>query len=167
MPRCREARPLAKHYSDLVRVALMEARPAGLHTYQLMAATRLARSQVGRGIRHVRDVVAAENLTPTTWTRGDGYPFTDLVDWARDRLRLTCAPSPAPRTPRASSSRPAIGKPSTRSTAAWNARRNARDYERLPQQSEAHLNWALITTMTPRLTRKSPRTSQWTTKPAR
>ncbi|WP_268249553.1 hypothetical protein [Streptomyces bluensis] len=44
----------------------MEARPAGLHTYQLMAATRLTRSQVGRGIRHVRDVVAAENLTPST-----------------------------------------------------------------------------------------------------
>jgi hypothetical protein len=37
-----------------------------------------------------------------------------------------------------------------------NARRNARDYERLPQHSEAHLNWALITMMTRRLTRKSP-----------
>lgn len=46
-----------------------------------------------------------------------------------------------------------------------NARRNARDYERLPQHSEAHLNWALITMMTRRLTRKSPRTSQWTKKP--
>jgi hypothetical protein len=40
VPRRREARPLAEHYSDLVRVALMEARPAGLHTYQLMATTR-------------------------------------------------------------------------------------------------------------------------------
>lgn len=45
-----------------------------------------------------------------------------------------------------------------------NARRNARDYERLPQHSEAHLNWALITMMTRRLTRKNPRTSQWTRK---
>lgn len=44
----------------------MEARPAGLHTYQLMAAARLTRSQVGRGIRHVRDVVAAGNLTSST-----------------------------------------------------------------------------------------------------
>ncbi|MER5586531.1 hypothetical protein ABT090_33515 [Streptomyces asoensis] len=34
-----------------------------------------------------------------------------------------------------------------------------------PQHSEAHLNWALITMMTRRLTRKSPRTSQWTKKP--
>lgn len=48
-----------------------------------------------------------------------------------------------------------------------NARRNARDYERLPQHSEAHLNWALITMMTRRLIRKSPRTSQWTKKPTR
>jgi hypothetical protein len=37
-----------------------------------------------------------------------------------------------------------------------NARRNARDYERLPQHSEAHLNWALITMMTRRLTCKKP-----------
>ncbi|KAF2775238.1 hypothetical protein [Streptomyces sp. OM5714] len=48
MPRRREARPLAEHYCDLIRVALMEARPADLYTYQLMAATRLTRSQVGR-----------------------------------------------------------------------------------------------------------------------
>ncbi len=37
-----------------------------------------------------------------------------------------------------------------------NARGNARDYERLPQHSEAHLNRALITLMTERLTRKMP-----------
>jgi hypothetical protein len=73
MPRRREARPLAEHYGDLVCVALMEARPAGLHTYQLMAATRLTRSQVGRGIRHV----VAENLTSITWTRRDGIMFSD------------------------------------------------------------------------------------------
>jgi hypothetical protein len=50
-------------------------------------------------------------------------------------------------------------------TIGWcmNARRNARDYERLPQHSEAHLNWALITMMTRRLTRKSPRAG-WTKK---
>ncbi|MDH6436024.1 hypothetical protein M2158_004564 [Streptomyces sp. SAI-144] len=38
-----------------------------------------------------------------------------------------------------------------------NARRNARDYERLSQHSETHLNWALITMMTRRLTRKKRR----------
>lgn len=35
-----------------------------------------------------------------------------------------------------------------------NARRNVRYYERLPQHSEAHLNWSLITLMTRRLARK-------------
>ncbi|WP_420712278.1 hypothetical protein [Streptomyces sp. NRRL S-920] len=45
-----------------------------------------------------------------------------------------------------------------------NARRNCRDYERLPQHAEAHLNWAFITLMTRRLTRKSPSTSHWTKK---
>jgi len=33
------------------------------------------------------------------------------------------------------------------------ARRNARDYERLPQHSEAHLAWTSITLMARRLTR--------------
>ncbi|REK88444.1 hypothetical protein DY245_21245 [Streptomyces inhibens] len=43
-----------------------------------------------------------------------------------------------------------------------NARRNVRDHERPPQHSEAHLNWALITVMTKRSTRKGPRTDSWT-----
>ncbi|WP_193475523.1 hypothetical protein [Streptomyces griseomycini] len=47
------------------------------------------------------------------------------------------------------------------------ALRNARDYERLPQHSKAHLNWALITTMTRRLTRKNSQATKWTKKPAR
>ncbi|CAL9669590.1 hypothetical protein LMJ38_34810 [Streptomyces sp. R1] len=46
-----------------------------------------------------------------------------------------------------------------------NARRNARDCERLPQHSEAHLNWALISTMTRRLTRKHP-APRWAKKSA-
>ncbi|GAB1646729.1 IS5 family transposase [Krasilnikovia sp. MM14-A1259] len=37
------------------------------------------------------------------------------------------------------------------------ARRNARDYERLPQHSEAHITWANITLMTRRLTRATSR----------
>ncbi|MFF8643283.1 DUF6192 family protein [Streptomyces sp. NPDC015345] len=39
-------------------------------------------------------------------------------------------------------------------TLGWimNARRNARDYERLPQHAEAHLNWAFIMLRTRRLT---------------
>lgn len=45
-----------------------------------------------------------------------------------------------------------------------NARRNARDYERLPQHSEAHLNCSLITIMSRRLTRKKPAPG-WAKKP--
>ncbi|MEQ6027959.1 hypothetical protein SOM70_35955 [Streptomyces salinarius] len=69
-------------YGDLVRVALMEARPAGLQTKQLVAATRLTPYQVARGVRHLRDVGAAEHLTPIIWRRKDGYLFSDEpADW--------------------------------------------------------------------------------------
>ncbi|MGW3417472.1 DUF6192 family protein [Streptomyces phaeochromogenes] len=44
---------------EKVRVALMEARPAGPHTYQLMAAT------------------APDDLTPITRVRQDGFMFSD------------------------------------------------------------------------------------------
>jgi hypothetical protein len=37
------------------------------------------------------------------------------------------------------------------------ARRNARDYERLPEHSEAHITWANITLMTRRITRAQQR----------
>ncbi|GGP72994.1 hypothetical protein [Streptomyces sindenensis] len=60
----------------------MEARPAGLQTRQLVAATRLTPSQVARGVRHLRDVGAAEHLTPIIWRRRDGYLFSDEpADW--------------------------------------------------------------------------------------
>lgn len=51
-------------------------------------------------------------------------------------------------------------------TLGWimKSRRNVRDYERLPQYSEAHLTWALITLMTRRLTRKGSR-PDWPKKP--
>ncbi|MFD3940388.1 hypothetical protein ACFWSF_34460 [Streptomyces sp. NPDC058611] len=73
----RQTLPLAEHYGDLVRVALMEARPAGLQSSQLVAATRLRKSQVTRGLRQLRDVGAAEHLTPIIWRRRDGYMFSD------------------------------------------------------------------------------------------
>ncbi|MFF0066525.1 hypothetical protein ACFYRC_34330 [Streptomyces sp. NPDC005279] len=78
----RAARPLAEHYSDLVRASLIEARPAGLHTRQLVAATRLKKPQVARGIRQLRGVGAAEHLAPIIYTRRDGYVFSDdPADW--------------------------------------------------------------------------------------
>lgn len=77
MSRRRHARPLSEHYGDLVRVALMEARPSGLQTRQLVAATRLTPWQVARGVRHLRDVGAAEHLTPIIWRHRDGYLFSE------------------------------------------------------------------------------------------
>ncbi|MGW1077064.1 hypothetical protein [Streptomyces sp. NPDC002537] len=76
------ARPVAEHYGDLVRAALLEARPVGLHSRQLVAATCLTPSRVARGIEHLRDVGAAEHLTPIIWCRKDGYMFSDEpADW--------------------------------------------------------------------------------------
>jgi hypothetical protein len=67
---------------DLVRVALMEARPAGLSTRQLVTATEMSAYQVQSGLRFLREVLAAENLTPLTWTRAEGYRLsTDPADW--------------------------------------------------------------------------------------
>ena len=37
------------------------------------------------------------------------------------------------------------------------ARRNSRDYERLPEHSEAHITWANITLITRRITRTQNR----------
>ncbi|NLU68918.1 transposase [Streptomyces sp. HNM0574] len=50
---------------------------------------------------------------------------------------------------------------------AWmmNARRHARDYERLIQHSETLITCAAITLMTRRITRRGPRTDSWTKRP--
>ncbi|MET7304881.1 hypothetical protein [Embleya sp. NPDC005575] len=78
----RRVRPLSEYYGDLVRAALIEARPSGLQTRQLVAATRLKPSQVACGVRHLRDVSAAEYLTPIIWGRRHGYVFSDdPADW--------------------------------------------------------------------------------------
>ena len=70
------------------------------------------------------------------------------MDWARDRLWLSLRIVSRPKGVRGFVVLPRRWK--VERTIGWcmNARRNARDYERLPQHSEAHLNWALITMMT-------------------
>jgi transposase len=84
----------------------------------------------------------------------------DLVDWARERLWLTLRIVSRPKGTKGFVVLPRRWKVGR--TIGWcmNARRNARDYERLPQHSEAHLNWTLITMMTRRLTRRSPGTDR-------
>ncbi|MGW6845747.1 transposase [Streptomyces sp. NPDC054958] len=86
-----------------------------------------------------------------------------LVDWARDFLNITLRTVSRPKDAQGFVVLPRRWR--VERTIGWimNARCNARDYERLPKNSEAHLNWSLITLMTRRLTRKPAR---WTKKPA-
>ncbi|MFJ8159035.1 transposase [Streptomyces sp. NPDC094468] len=88
----------------------------------------------------------------------------DVVNWARECLWMSLRIVSRPKSTKGFVVQPRRWK--VERTIGWcmNALRNARDYERLPQHPAAHLNWALITIMTRRLTRKSPRTSQWTRK---
>ncbi|MFI0425150.1 hypothetical protein [Spongiactinospora sp. 9N601] len=73
-----------------VRLALLEARPAGLTARQLVAATGLSIGHVRKGVTYVREVAAMAHLTPLIWTHRDGYRFSsDLDDWiAYERSRL-------------------------------------------------------------------------------
>ncbi|MBT3166486.1 transposase [Streptomyces sp. Vc74B-19] len=77
-----------------------------------------------------------------------------LVNWADDRLRLPLRTVSRPRGAKDFVILPRRWK--VERTIGWlmNARRNVRDYERLPQHSEAHVNWSLITLVTRRLARK-------------
>ncbi|MFI0451904.1 hypothetical protein [Actinomadura sp. 6N118] len=67
---------------ERVRIALVEARPAGLSLKQLVAATGLSPYQVRKGILWIKETAATEHLTPLIWTPRDGYRFpTDPADW--------------------------------------------------------------------------------------
>ncbi|WP_107069407.1 hypothetical protein [Streptomyces durhamensis] len=85
----------------------------------------------------------------------------DLVDWARERLWLTLR---IVYRPKGFVVLPRHWKAERTIDWCMNARRDARDHERLPQRSEAHLNGALLTMMTRRLTRKNSRTGSWSKK---
>ncbi|MEV5598959.1 IS5 family transposase [Streptomyces sp. NPDC052496] len=87
-----------------------------------------------------------------------------LVGWADDFLGLTLKIVSRPKGAKGFVVLPLRWR--VERTFGWvmKARRNVRDYERLPQVSEAHLTWALITLMGRRLTSKGPRTD-WTKKP--
>lgn len=89
-----------------------------------------------------------------------------LVDWARDFLNITLRSVSRPKGAKGFVVLPRRWR--VERTIGWimNARRNARDYERLPLHSEAHLNWSLITLMTRRITHGGkPRADRWDKKP--
>lgn len=83
--------------------------------------------------------------------------YTGLTDWAHDDLDLTFKIVKKPATQigfRVLPRRWIVER-----SLSWHmrARRNSRDYERLPEHSEAHITWANITLMTRRITRAKSR----------
>lgn len=79
-----------------------------------------------------------------------------LINWSDDFLHMTLKSVSRPREAKGFVALPRRWK--AERTLGWimKARRNVRDYERLPQHSEAHLTWALITLMTRRIARTGP-----------
>ncbi len=87
-----------------------------------------------------------------------------LPTWSADRLRMSLRPVQRPKGTKGFVVLPRRWKVERSIGWIMNARRNCRDYERLPQHSEAHLNWAFITLMTRRLARGNrPRMDGWGT----
>lgn len=82
-----------------------------------------------------------------------------LVDWAKKYLRLTVKTVSRPKDATGFVVLPRRWVVVRSLSWITQARRHARDYERLVQHSEALITWAAITLMTRRITR---RTSGWT-----
>lgn len=104
-----------------------------------------------------RDLLFRLSLTQPQLTQiwaDRGYAGT-LVDWADQRLHITLRPVSKP--PNTKGFVVVKRRWKVERSIGWlmRARRNCRDYERLPQHSEAHINWAFITLMTRRLTRST------------
>jgi hypothetical protein len=76
-------------------VCAEQARPAGLTTRQLVAATRLSLAQVRRGIGYLRDFLATQHLQPLIWTRAEGYrldpPVEDLIAYEMAQFEMHLA----------------------------------------------------------------------------
>ncbi|MFE5009865.1 MULTISPECIES: hypothetical protein [unclassified Streptomyces] len=81
-----------------------------------------------------------------------------LPNWTQDHPWLTLRPMLRPKRTKGFVVLPRRWKVERSIGWIMNSRRNCRDYERLPQHAEAHLNWAFITLITRRLTSKGPRT---------
>jgi len=83
--------------------------------------------------------------------------YTGLSDWARDDLHLTFKVVKKPANQVGFKVLPRRWIVERSLSWLMRARRNARDCERLPEHSEAHITWANITLMTRRLTRAQQR----------
>jgi transposase len=115
----------------------------------------------------VRDLLWRLRLTHPQITQAwadSAYARDLLPAWTAGHLWLTLRPVLRPKGSKGFVALPRRWKVERSIDWIMNARRNCRDYERLPQHAEAHLNWAFITLMTRRLARKGPRTDSWTKK---
>jgi transposase len=85
------------------------------------------------------------------------HAYTGLTGWARDELHLTFKVVKKP--PNQIGFKVLPRRWIVERSLSWlmRARRNARDYERLPEHVEAHITWANITLMTRRITRAKGR----------
>ncbi|MDT0485247.1 IS5 family transposase [Streptomyces doebereineriae] len=79
--------------------------------------------------------------------------YLPLVDWANTFLGITLQTVSRPRGQKGFVVLPKRWVVERAISWIMRARRNVRDYERLPQHSEAHISWTLITLMTRRLTK--------------
>jgi len=101
--------------------------------------------------RELLPVLRERNPELTLMWADNGY--TGLADWARNELDLTFKVVKKP--PNQVGFKVLPRRWIVERSLSWHmrARRNSRDYERLPEHSEAHITWANITLMTRRITR--------------
>ncbi|WP_443077946.1 IS5 family transposase [Streptomyces sp. NBC_01450] len=88
----------------------------------------------------------------------NGYGGDEFSTWAQTALGITVKVVSRPKDAKGFVLLPKRWVVERSNSWTLRARRNARDYERLMSHAEAHVQWAFITLMTRRLTRKNRRT---------
>ncbi|GHG72525.1 hypothetical protein GCM10018980_68380 [Streptomyces capoamus] len=93
----------------------------------------------------------------------NGYGGEEFATWAQHTLGITVKVVSRPKDAKGFVLLPKRWVVERSNSWTMRARRNARDYERLMSHAEAHIQWAFITLMTRRLTRRNRRTEVATT----
>lgn len=88
----------------------------------------------------------------------NGYGGDEFAAWAQTTLGITVKVVSRPKDAKGFVLLPKRWVVERSNSWTMRARRNARDYERLMSHAEAHVQWAFITLMTRRLTRRNRRT---------
>lgn len=88
----------------------------------------------------------------------NAYGGEEFTAWAQDTLGITIKVVPRPEAAKGFVVLPKRWVVERSNSWTMRARRNARDYERLMSNAEAHIQWAFITLMSRRLARQLRRT---------